>query len=116
MTDKSMPEIEVSRSAVTPAPNFWQRTFIALQSRNYRLWFMGQLVSLVGTWMQITSQGFLVFELTKSPAYLGYVGFAAGIPSILFMLFGGVIADRVRRRNLLIITQSTMMILAMTLA
>lgn len=122
MTDKSLPKTQSSKSALAVnvaephPPNFWQRTFIALQYRNYRLWFMGQLVSLVGTWMQITAQGFLVFELTQSPAYLGYVGFAAGIPSILLMLFGGVIADRVPRRNLLILTQSTMMILAVILA
>jgi MFS family permease len=105
----------VTAAEIGPA-NFWQRTFIALQYPNYRLWFTGQLVSLVGTWMQITAQGFLVFELTQSPVYLGYVGFAAGIPSILLMLFGGVIADRVPRRNLLVITQSTMMILAVILA
>jgi MFS family permease len=122
MTDKSIPETQTSRpasdvTAAGPRPaSFWQRTFIALQYPNYRLWFTGQLVSLVGTWMQITAQGFLVFELTQSPAYLGYVGFAAGLPSILLMLFGGVIADRVPRRNLLIITQSTMMILAVILA
>ncbi|HKY54161.1 MAG TPA: MFS transporter, partial [Anaerolineales bacterium] len=126
MTNKSIPKTPMKGQATamesaesqpaTPAPNFWQRTFIALQYPNYRLWFIGQLVSLVGTWMQITAQGFLVFELTRSPAYLGYVGFAAGIPSILLMLFGGVIADRVPRRNLLIITQSSMMILAIILA
>ena len=94
---------------------FWQRMFAALSYRNYRLWFMGQLVSLVGTWMQMTAQGFLVFELTRSTAYLGYVGFAAGIPSWLFMLYGGVIADRVAARSLMVITQSIMMILALIL-
>ncbi|MFN8474273.1 MAG: MFS transporter [Anaerolineae bacterium] len=88
------------------------RTFEALKYPNYRLWFMGQLVSLVGTWMQTTAQGFLIFQLTHSTAYLGYVGFAAGIPSWVFMLYGGVVADRVSRRNLLIITQTSMMILA----
>jgi MFS family permease len=71
---------------------------------------------MVGTWMQTTAQGFLVFQLTHSTAYLGYVGFAAGIPSWLFMLYGGVIADRVARRKLLVITQSTMMALAFILA
>jgi len=116
MTDKGLPELQMSGSALAPAPSFWQRTFIALQYPNYRLWFTGQLLSLIGTWMQITAQGFLVFELTQSPVYLGYVGFAAGIPSIVLMLFGGVIADRVARRNLLIITQSAMMILAIILA
>lgn len=93
-----------------------QKTFSALQHPNYRLWFMGQIVSLFGTWMQSTAQGFLIYELTHSPAYLGYVGFAAGLPSWLFMLWGGVVADRVPRRNLMIITQSSMMLLAFTLA
>ncbi len=88
------------------------RTFEALQYPNYRLWFAGQLVSLVGTWMQTTAQGFLVFQLTHSTAYLGYVGFAAGAPAWIFMLYGGVIADRMSRRNLLIATQATMMVLA----
>ena len=66
--------------------------------------------------MQITAQGFLVYELTNSPAYLGYVSFAFGIPSWLFMLYGGVIADRVPRRSLLIIAQTSMMILAFVLS
>ncbi|MCQ3980812.1 MAG: MFS transporter, partial [Anaerolineae bacterium] len=91
--------------------NFGQ-TFAALRHRNYRLWFIGQLVSLVGTWMQTTAQGYLVFQLTHSPAYLGYVGFAAGAPSWLFMLYGGVVADRMPRRRLLLLTQTGMMILA----
>jgi MFS family permease len=95
---------------------FLSRTFAALQHRNYRLWFSGQLVSLFGTWMQSTAQGYLVYELTRSPAYLGYVGFASGLPSWLFMLYGGVIADRVPRRRMLLLTQSTMMVLAFILA
>ncbi len=94
----------------------FRQTFSSLRHRNYRLWFWGQLVSLFGTWMQVTAQGFLVYELTGSPAYLGYVGFAAGLPSWVFMPYGGVIADRVRRRTLLILTQSAMMILALGLA
>jgi MFS family permease len=109
-----------SEPATTPAapalPGFWQRTFAALQAPNYRLWFGGQLVSVIGTWMQITAQGFLVFELTHSATYLGYVGFVGGVPPLLLMLFGGVIADRVARRNLLVITQSTMLLLAFVLA
>jgi len=93
-----------------------RETFISLRHPNYRLWFAGQMVSLFGTWMQMTAQGFLVYELTGSPAYLGYVGFAAGMPSWLFTLYGGVVADRIPRRRLLIITQSAMMLLAFTLA
>ena len=93
-----------------------QQTFSALRHRNYRLWFIGQLVSLAGTWMQTTAQGYLVFELTKSPAFLGYVGFAAGLPSWIFTLYGGVVADRVPRRTLIVITQAVMMVLAFGLA
>src|SRR5262245_9039549 len=106
---------EYSGTRAFPSAKLSQ-TFSAFRYRNYRLWFAGQLVSLVGTWMQTTAQGFLVFELTHSPAYLGYVGFAAGVPSWLFMLYGGVIADRVSRRNLLLMTQTGMVILAFILA
>ena len=95
---------------------FFNQTFAALKHYNYRLWFAGQLVSLFGTWMQTTAQGYLVFQLTGSPAYLGYVGFAAGIPSWLFMLYGGLTADRMSRRKLLVLTQTFMMLLAFILA
>ncbi len=91
-------------------------TFAALRHRNYRLWYAGQLASLVGTWMQATAQGYLVFALTNSPAYLGLVGFAAGAPSLLFMIYAGVIADRMPRRTLLLMTQSAMLVLAFILA
>jgi MFS family permease len=93
-----------------------QQTFAALRYPNYRLWFMGQLVSLAGSWMQTTAQGFLVYELTKSPAFLGYVGFAAGVPSWVFTLYGGVIADRIPRRTIILVAQSAMMVLAFALA
>ena len=94
----------------------WQETFAALKHYNYRLWFVGQVVSLVGTWMQSTAQGYLIYQITHSPAYLGVVGFVGGAPSLLFTLFGGVIADRLPRRRLLVITQTSMMILAFILA
>lgn len=93
-----------------------ERTFAAFQYPNYRLWFQGQIVSLFGTWMQTTAQGFLIYELTHSPAYLGYVGFASGVPAWLLTLYGGVLADRVSRRTLLITTQTAMMIFAFVLA
>jgi len=105
------PEIENFRRQIS-----LKHTFSSLRHRNYRLWFWGQMVSLFGTWMQITAQGFLVYELTRSSAHLGYVGFAAGLPSWFFMPFGGVIADRMRRRTLLLITQTSMMALAFILA
>ncbi len=92
------------------------QTFAALRHPNYRLWFSGQLISLIGTWMQVTAQGYLVYDLTHNSAYLGYVSFASGLPSILFSLYGGVIADRIPRRILLIVTQTAMMLLAFILA
>ncbi len=91
-------------------------TFAALKSPNYRLWFQGQIISLFGSWMQITAQSFFIFELTHSPAFLGYVGFANGIPTWLFMLYGGVLADRFPRRKIIIVTQIIMMLLAFFLA
>ena len=96
--------------------SFFGQTFSALRYHNYRLWFVGQTVSLFGTWMQRTAQAYLIFELTKSPVYLGYVGFAYGIPAWLFMLYGGVVADRFPRRKVLLGTQISMMILAFVLA
>jgi MFS family permease len=93
-----------------------KRTFTALKYPNYRLWFWGQMISMLGTWMQITAQGFLIYDITRSPAYLGYVGFASGLPTWVFMLYGGVIADRFSKRKILLITQSVMMFLAAVLA
>ena len=92
------------------------RTFVSLKYYNFRVWFVGQLTSLVGTWMQSTAQGYLVYTLTGSAAMLGIVGFASGLPMWLFSLYGGVVADRIPRRILLIITQAAMMILAFILA
>lgn len=91
-------------------------TFVSLKYPNYRLWFIGQLVSLVGTWTQSTAQGYLIYQLTKSPAFLGYVSFASGLPSWIFTLYAGAIADRVPRRSLMVITQSAMLVLAFILA
>jgi len=93
-----------------------KQTFTALSYPNYRLWFIGQVVSLIGTWMQATAQGYLVYELTGSPAFLGYVSFANGLPTWLFSLYGGVIADRIPRRKMLVITQAFMLVLALVLA
>jgi len=94
----------------------WAQAFTSLKYPNYRLWFWSQMFSMFGTWMESTALGFLVFDLTRSPAYLGLVGFAAGAPTWLFMLYAGVIADRVSRRTLLVITQTAMMLLAFAIA
>jgi len=91
------------------------QTFTAFKYPNYRLYFFGQLVSLFGTWMQSTAQGYLIYELTQSAAYLGYAAFATGLANWLFALYAGAVADRMPRRTLLLITQSSMMTLAFIL-
>lgn len=91
-------------------------TFAAMRYPNYRLWFAGQAVSLFGTWMQTTAQGYLAYQLTKSSAFLGYVAFASGIPVWIFMLYAGSVADRMPRKRLMLYTQSSMLILAFILA
>ncbi len=89
----------------------------ALRNPNFRLFWSGNFLSNIGTWMQNVAQGWLVLTLTDNSAFwLGVVGFAGSIPFLFFSLFGGVVADRVNKRKLLLITQSTMMILAFLLA
>jgi len=90
--------------------------FYALSFRNYKLFFVGQLVSVAGTWMQDVAQKWVVWELTHSPAWLGYVSGASAIPSVLFSIWGGQVADRFSRRAILVATQTFMMILAFALA
>jgi len=99
-----------------PGTALRKRTFAALAFPNYRLWFFGQMTSLFGTWMQSTAQGYLVYELTHSEAYLGYVGFASGVASWVFMLYGGALADRIPRRRLLVVTQTASMVPAVALS
>ena len=88
----------------------------ALRARNYRLFISGQLISLIGTWMQSVAQAWLVYRLTGSAAMLGLIGFAGQVPVFLIAPLGGVIADRLDRRRVLVRTQSAMMVLALTLA
>ncbi len=88
----------------------------ALRHRNFRLFLSGQLVSLVGTWMQSVAQSWLAYRLTGSPAMLGLVGFSSQIPAFLLAPAGGVVADRLDKRRLLVATQSASMLLAFALA
>lgn len=88
----------------------------ALRHRNYRLLFGGQLISLTGSWMQRVAQGWLVLRLTDSPLLLGVVAGATSIPVLVWSLPAGALADRVPKRSLLLVTQSTAMLLALTLA
>lgn len=84
----------------------WPEGLKALRYRNFRLFFFGQLISLIGVWMQSTAQQWLVYRLTGSQLKLGTVVFAGFLPVLLLSLFMGVIVDRLPRRLLLIITQS----------
>lgn len=92
------------------------RIISALGHRDFRLFWAGNLLSNIGTWMQNVAQGWLVLDLTNSPFWLGVVGFASTIPILLLALVGGVIADHVDKRRLLIVTQSAMMVFAFTMA
>ncbi|MGB8774545.1 MAG: MFS transporter [Terriglobales bacterium] len=94
----------------------WAVTLRALRHRNFQLFFSGQLISLIGTWMQTVAQAWLVYRLTKSALLLGSVGFASQIPVFLIAPFGGITADRVNRQRLIIATQTAALILAGILA
>jgi MFS family permease len=94
----------------------WQVAWRALRHRNFQLFFSGQLISLIGTWMQSVAQSWLVYRLTGSALLLGSVGFASQIPVFLFAPLGGIAADRLNRRTIVIGTQSASMLLAFILA
>ena len=88
----------------------------ALRHRNFQLFFSGQLISLIGTWMQSIAQSWLVYRLTGSPVLLGAVGFAGQIPVFLLAPIGGALADRHHHRRIVIVTQTSAMVLALILA
>jgi MFS family permease len=90
-------------------------TFASLKIRDYRLLWWGMIVSNIGTWMQMVAQGYLVYQLTDSPLMLGLVGFVRAVPVFTFSLFAGVVADRVDRRKLLIVTQTLAGVFALAL-
>ena len=91
-------------------------TFRGLRHRNFRLWFFGQLTSLVGTWMQTIAQNWLVYELTGSARDLGIVNFVGAIPLVPLTLYAGAIADRFEKRKVIFWCQAAMMVLAFLLA
>jgi MFS family permease len=88
----------------------------ALRHRNFQLFFGGQLISLIGTWMQSVAQSWLVYRLTGSALLLGAAGFASQIPVFLFSPLGGIAADRFNRRKIVIATQVASLLLALLLA
>src|ERR1700726_3777572 len=109
-----------SRTGTGPAPESrkmrWQAAGRALRHRNFQLFFSGQLISLIGTWMQTVAQSWLVYRLTGSGLKLGAVGFASQIPVFLFAPLGGIVADRSNRKHVVIATQVASMLLAFVLA
>jgi len=94
----------------------WRDTFAALKHRNFRLFFVGQLVSLTGTWMQATAQGWLVYQLTGSKVLLGTVAAVGTLPMLLLSLWGGSVADRHSKRMVVLFTQIGMMLTAFVFA
>src|SRR2546429_876470 len=94
----------------------WRHTFRALRHRNYRLFFWGQLVSLIGTWMQQTAMSWFVYEITNSKLLLGTVAAVGSAPMMLFSIWGGSLADLYPKRSIIIATQTAQMICAFLLA
>jgi MFS family permease len=100
---------------VTSIRNAWNRTFHSLRVRNYRVYFIAQLISVSGTWMQSIAQAWLVLHLTGSGVDLGIVTGLQFLPVLLFGPFGGLVADRLDKRKLLFATQTAGGLLALTL-
>lgn len=101
-------------AAVTP-PGV-SGAFRALRHRNFRLFFAGQLISLIGTWMQSVAQAWLVYRLTGSPVLLGTVAFVSQVPVFFLATVGGIVADRHPKRRVVVATQTVSMLLAFLLA
>jgi MFS family permease len=97
------PEVSPAQAAEDHGAFAFLRVF---RHRNYRLFFSGQLVSLMGTWITNVTQGYLVYSLTHSPLLLGVVSFAGQVPVFFFSAFGGMFSDRFDRRRMLLLTQS----------
>src|SRR5256885_11259345 len=91
-------------------------TLRALKHRNFQLFFGGQLISLIGTWMQNVAQSWLVYKMTGSSLLLGAVGFSSQIPIFLLSPVGGAVVDRRHRHGIIVATQTASMILAFILA
>jgi len=105
-----------SASATPRAARDFSHAWRALRHRNFRLFFGGQTISLVGTWMTRIATAWLVYRLTKSALLLGTVSFAGQIPTFLFAPFAGVVVDRVNRRQVLLWTQTLAMVQSLALA
>ena len=94
-------------------PGAPRSTFSALRERNYRLYWIGLVFYVLGHRAEYVTFAWMVWEVSHQPLYLGYLGLAQGVPLVVFQLFGGVLADRVNRLRLLLVTQG---LTALTLA
>src|SRR5258707_14404304 len=94
----------------------WRHTFRALRHRNYRLFFWGQLVSLIGTWMQQTAMSWYVYQITNSKLLLGVVSAGGSAPMMLSSIWGGALADLYPKRSILVAAQAGQMICAFFVA
>jgi len=117
---QTLPEEQKDIQDITSLPEQQQvkgllRAFLALRHRNFRLFWFGQMISLMGTWMQTIGQAWLVLQLTHSAWLLGIVGALQFLPVMLLSLFGGVLADRLPKRTVLLFTQSFAMLQAAVL-
>ena len=127
MNDETLDEAELAAletdetlvETVTPTIRTSRKAFRALRHRNYRLFFFGQLISLIGTWMQTTALPLLIIQLVpqkQQGVWLGIYGFLPLLPLIPLALVAGSLADRFPKRTILVLTQSTMMLQAFVLA
>jgi MFS family permease len=94
----------------------WPSTFAALRHRNYRLWFFGQTLSVMGTWAQSVAQGWIVYQLTGSELALGAITFFGSVPTLFLMVPAGALADRLPKRKVVMMAQTVMMLQAFALA
>jgi MFS family permease len=106
----------LSYLALVPTASPIRSVFAATRHRDFRLFLVGQFVSLCGTWIQTVAQGWLVLQLTNSAFAVGLVTAMGSLPILLFTLYGGVVADRVNKRRLVLLLQSLMLLEALTLA
>lgn len=112
LAPRPISDLQAAKNVKTNRP----KTFAALGHRNYQLYFIGQLISVAGTWMQVIAQAWLVYQISHSEFALGVVGFASSIPVLFITPWGGVTADMLPKRTVIVITQTLSMLLAFILA
>jgi len=117
MMQPAMQDEDQPSALLSPArPPVWTSPVRSLRHRDFRLFWIGAIVSVIGTWMQMVAQGWLVLQLTNSAFYLGVVGACGSLPMLLFTLPAGALADRCSKRNIVLLTQSLAMLQAFLLA